>query len=279
MAAHEAEHVAQVAQKHVVSASCPNDCRGLLGFAFDIEWVHAAYNHSLLAALAALYLGFGLWRRPWRDRRWAWGALTVGIFVVQGYHVVEHSVKLEQWLENGHRSPTPGILGKHLSLVELHFGINTLVFVLVVGGYFGFGVHRRVWDLRTPWRIALAGALVAVAAVGIGATWAQRPPTVRLAAGVHDGPLHLTRAQRLVGEPGAIVRGGIVVTADDVIVRDLAVVGGENGIAVDGAILWATKRDALNRSVMRRLIGGAAYKELTVRNLNTTLKLQDLLAH
>jgi uncharacterized protein (DUF1697 family) len=47
--------------------------------------------------------------------------------------------------------------------------------------------------------------------------------------------------------------------------------------AVDGAILWATKRTALNRSVMRKLIGGAAYKELTVRNLNTTLKLQELL--
>src|SRR5262249_3767651 len=48
--------------------------------------------------------------------------------------------------------------------------------------------------------------------------------------------------------------------------------------AVNGAILWATKRDALNRSVMRKLIGGAAYKELTVRNLNTTLKLNELLA-
>jgi uncharacterized protein (DUF1697 family) len=46
----------------------------------------------------------------------------------------------------------------------------------------------------------------------------------------------------------------------------------------NGAILWATKRDALNRSVMRKMIGGAAYKELTVRNLNTTLKLQELLA-
>jgi uncharacterized protein (DUF1697 family) len=48
--------------------------------------------------------------------------------------------------------------------------------------------------------------------------------------------------------------------------------------AIDGAILWATKRDALNRSAMRKLIGGAAYKELTVRNLNTTLKLHELLA-
>lgn len=47
--------------------------------------------------------------------------------------------------------------------------------------------------------------------------------------------------------------------------------------AVDGAILWATKRTALNRSVMRKLIAGAAYQELTVRNLNTTLKLQELL--
>ena len=43
------------------------------------------------------------------------------------------------------------------------------------------------------------------------------------------------------------------------------------------AILWATRRDALNHSVMRKLIGGAAYKELTVRNLNTTLKLNQLL--
>jgi uncharacterized protein (DUF1697 family) len=48
--------------------------------------------------------------------------------------------------------------------------------------------------------------------------------------------------------------------------------------AVDGAILWATRRDSLNRSVMRKLIGGSAYKELTVRNLNTTLKLHELLA-
>jgi uncharacterized protein (DUF1697 family) len=51
----------------------------------------------------------------------------------------------------------------------------------------------------------------------------------------------------------------------------------EEVLAVDGAILWATRRNALNRSVMRKLIGGAAYKELTVRNLNTTLRLRELL--
>ncbi len=47
--------------------------------------------------------------------------------------------------------------------------------------------------------------------------------------------------------------------------------------AVDGAILWATRRDSLDRSVMRKLIGGASYKELTVRNLTTTLRLNELL--
>jgi uncharacterized protein (DUF1697 family) len=48
--------------------------------------------------------------------------------------------------------------------------------------------------------------------------------------------------------------------------------------AIKGAILWATRRNALSRSVVRKLIGGSAYKELTVRNLNTTLKLQELLS-
>ena len=49
-------------------------------------------------------------------------------------------------------------------------------------------------------------------------------------------------------------------------------------VAIDGAILWATRRDALTRSGIRKLIVSPAYKELTVRNLNTTLKLRELLA-
>jgi uncharacterized protein (DUF1697 family) len=74
----------------------------------------------------------------------------------------------------------------------------------------------------------------------------------------------------------AFVRRG---TEAKQVVRDLAPDPAVEEVkATNGAILWATKRDALNRSVMRKLIGGAAYKQLTVRNLNTTLKLQELLA-
>jgi nitrous oxidase accessory protein NosD len=53
---------------------------------------------------------------------------------------------------------------------------------------------------------------------------------------VHQGPIVLDHAQKLVGEAGAVVRGGIVVTADDVTVRDLTVVGGEHGIDVRDAV-------------------------------------------
>lgn len=79
-----------------------------------------------------------------------------------------------------------------------------------------------------------AGVLTVLAAAG-GVAWVTQPPTVHLAAGVHQGPLVLDYEQVLEGEPGAVVRGGIVVTADGVTVRDVTVVGGEYGISVEHA--------------------------------------------
>jgi hypothetical protein len=43
----------------------------------------------------------------------------------------------------------------------------------------------------------------------------------------------LDSSQKLVGEDGAVVRGGIVIRADDVTVRNVTVVGGEHGITMD----------------------------------------------
>jgi hypothetical protein len=222
MAGHESEHVAQILQKDALNASCPNDCRGLLGFVFDLEWVHFLYNAGIELILVALIVAYRLWREP----------LLASAAAIQGYHVVEHSQKLVQWFHNGHRSPTPGILGQHFSLVELHFVLNTVVFLLVLGGYLSLGLHRRLWELRTPRRLAFAGVLVATSLIASAWGYEQRPPTIHLAAGFHDGPIVLRGPVRLVGEPGAVVRGGIVVTGPDVVVRDLAVQGGEYGIAV-----------------------------------------------
>jgi hypothetical protein len=103
----------------------------------------------------------------------------------------------------------------------------------------GLPILRLTWpedggELGTAGRTLSAAAPVALVAV-LGVAWAVEPPTVTLAAGVHQGPLVLDHAQTLVGEPGAVVLGGIVVTADDVTIRNVTVRGGEDGIAVDGA--------------------------------------------
>jgi len=81
----------------------------------------------------------------------------------------------------------------------------------------------------------LAAAVLVVFALSGGVAWAQQPPTVHLAAGVHQGPLVIDRPERLVGDTGAVVRGGIVIRSDDVTVRNVTVLGGENGIAVTSA--------------------------------------------
>jgi parallel beta-helix repeat protein len=82
---------------------------------------------------------------------------------------------------------------------------------------------------------AVTGAVIGAMLAAAGATaYALRPPVVHLAAGVHRGPLVITHREVLVGEPGSVVRGGIVVRANGVTIKNLSIVGGVNGIAVYG---------------------------------------------
>jgi parallel beta helix pectate lyase-like protein len=81
----------------------------------------------------------------------------------------------------------------------------------------------------------LALATLAVFGTAGGYAWSQLPPVVHLSAGIHQGPIVISRRQHLVGAPGAVVRGGIVVRASHVVVRNVATLGGEYGIEVDGA--------------------------------------------
>jgi parallel beta-helix repeat protein len=104
-------------------------------------------------------------------------------------------------------------------------------------GHAGFPLLRLGYaeDGGELGRFGSAAALsVGVVLAAAGATaYALRPPVVHLAAGVHQGPLVITRREVLVGEPGAVVRGGIVVRANGVTVKNVSVVGGENGITVE----------------------------------------------
>ena len=112
-----------------------------------------------------------------------------------------------------------------------------------------------------------AAAPVALAAV-LGVAWATQPPTVRLETGVHEGPLVLDRSQRLVGEPGAVVRGGIVITADDVTVKNVTVLGGEIGISVSDSLRVVLE----DVTVMGAELDGiqARLSQVDVRNCSVT---------
>jgi hypothetical protein len=116
--------------------------------------------------------------------------------------------------------------------------------------------------------LGLAGAgsasavLLAFAAAG-GVAWASLPPTVHLAAGVHRGPIVITKREHLVGERGTIVRGGIVVRANGVHVRNVSVVGGEYGIAVE---------EARHVVLDRVRVSGATLDGIHVRRSQVTIR-------
>src|SRR5581483_2512997 len=77
----------------------------------------------------------------------------------------------------------------------------------------------------------LAASVGAVVLAGAAGALAVIPPTVHL-HGVVQGPLVIRHAQTVVG---GTVRGGVVILASHVVLVHVDVVGGQNGIDVEGA--------------------------------------------
>jgi len=77
----------------------------------------------------------------------------------------------------------------------------------------------------------IAGAVAALTLAAVAGAVAVIPPTVHL-HGVVQGPLLITHAQTLVG---GTVRGGVVIRADHVTLKDVTVIGGEYGVNVEHA--------------------------------------------
>ncbi len=133
--AHIVEHVAQVIQKFLLGFS---QAHGLLGAAFDFEWVHFLYNTALEAALIFILL----WCRRATGHQ-ASPALQVVVWL-QGYHVVEHVVKMYQYYMLGVPSgATKGILGFVLPVIWVHFWLNLIVLALIVLARYAYGRMLR----------------------------------------------------------------------------------------------------------------------------------------
>ena len=134
---HMLEHVAQVLQKFVLRQP---EAHGLLGAIFDFEWVHFVFNTSLEVTLVLIFI--------W-CRRSAGHRLPLSLRAVvwlQGYHVVEHVVRMFQYYVGDIAAPK-GILGFVFPVIWLHFSINmivlALIVVLIVGDWDAIESHAR----------------------------------------------------------------------------------------------------------------------------------------
>ncbi len=130
---HEVEHIAQFYQRWWLGAG-PQEAHGILFF-LDVEWNHFIFNavYFPMLAVALFFLLFHPQFRSLRQQRI--GRIGLGFFVlgflIQGYHVVEHTVRMAQFFQLG-CTPCPGILGWYLDLVYLHFVLNTATWLLPV---------------------------------------------------------------------------------------------------------------------------------------------------
>jgi hypothetical protein len=145
----------------------------------------------------------------------------------------------------------PGWLALPLGAIELGFvyaGMKALGIMAPLGwalGLFAIGwlsaqlaAHALFPRLRLEYaeaggELGRVGAFTAAAVGvillgGLGAAYSVRPPTVHL-HGTVQGPLVIRHAQTLVG---GVVRGGILIRANHVTLRNVTVVGGENGIDI-----------------------------------------------
>jgi Right handed beta helix region len=176
---------------------------------------------ELVALMAAvgLFLDLEVWHRllPYQP---AWSTIPLGAVELAALMAIVYGFGL-------HAPLRPALV---------LFGVGWLVSVIL--GQAGFPLLRLGYA-EDGGELGRAGCVAAAAVVlafaGSAATYVVRlPPVVHLNAGVHQGPLVINRREVLQGEPGAVVRGGIVVAHDDVQIKGVTVIGGENGITVDG---------------------------------------------
>ena len=137
--AHFSEHIAQIAQIYLFNIK-PPQAHGLLGHIFDFEWVHYSYNIGLELALIGIWLGVRRLVRQNNPLEIARSglALLFGLVIFQGYHSVEHTAKLYQYLfiplyQSG-EVPTPGILPALAAwpIFLVHFWFNLIVWVAMM---------------------------------------------------------------------------------------------------------------------------------------------------
>ncbi len=101
---------------------------------------HERCNIDVPATLAVVMVGWFYHDSQICSKQKPLAGIQVGTVALQSYHVVEHSVKLAQFLTTGMQG-TPGIVGMQIDRVIFHSLMNTAVLVPVVVVFFCAGLH------------------------------------------------------------------------------------------------------------------------------------------
>ena len=188
------ERIAQTLQIYALNFY-PKDAHGLLGNIFDDEWVHFAYNIALELALISVYLYYRRNKESWLSASRLGRFSLATVVILQGYHALEHIVKLYQHyfvpIYSFLHQPTHGLLplATGWPLIPFHIWLNSTVWGLIVLAWWGLGRRRPVvsqLDLSgkaprplTVSRRAISLALVSAVLIA-GPLLAVRARTVRV---------------------------------------------------------------------------------------------------
>lgn len=127
---HLLEHVIQVLQRYFFSMPTGN---GIAGSIADIEPVHLAYNVAYLALIVGTALTI---ERRILSRNPVAKTLLYGVVGLQTWHVLEHVVKMAQYVQLGGLNGVGGVFGigpgafvPLFPIPLLHFGYNLAVYL------------------------------------------------------------------------------------------------------------------------------------------------------
>lgn len=124
--AHFAEHILQMVQVYLWHVNP----WGIIGQIADREWLHIWYN--LPSYLVILWIYFAIRKNVPDFYRVDVSMKALTLFVwIQGYHLLEHTVKIYQYFTTG-IEPASGILGNVVPLVPLHFMLVIVTYMLTM---------------------------------------------------------------------------------------------------------------------------------------------------
>ena len=143
---HHLEHVSQIFQYWYLGLR-PGFSKGLLFF-LDLEWNHFIFDSGYFFLMGFAAWAFAaMWRAGGKALGWFGGGLLLTGFLTQGWHAVEHTVRLTRHISEG-CDPCRGLVdawtGWHL--IPLHFWYNVFALTIPLMAFFYFRMDRKILE-------------------------------------------------------------------------------------------------------------------------------------